>query len=87
MIIQKIPKKLKILPKYQNINVNNRNKTPKKELKSLNFNFSQVLTNIRDSEQNSIFNNTNGLIIKEEKKKKQKELIKKRKKIIGIYHQ
>ena len=52
----------------QNINVNNRNKTPKKELKSLNFNFSQVLTNIRDSEQNSIFNNTNGSIIKEEKK-------------------
>ena len=50
------------------INVNNRNKTPKKELKSLNFNFSQVLTNIRDSEQNTLFNNTNGSIIKEEKK-------------------
>ena len=52
----------------ENINTNYKNKTPKKDLKSLNFNFSQVLTNIRDSEQNSSFNNTNGSIIKEEKK-------------------
>ena len=51
-----------------NINENYRNKTPKKEIKSLNFNFSQVLTNIRDSDQITLFNNTNGSIIKEERK-------------------
>ena len=52
----------------ENLNVNNRNKTPKKDLKSLNFDFSQVLTNIRDSDQITLFNNTNGLIIREERK-------------------
>ena len=53
---------------FVQINENNRNKTPKKEIKSLNFNFSQVLTNIRDSDQITLFNNTNGSIIKEERK-------------------
>ena len=52
----------------ENANVNNRNKTPKKDLKSLNFDFSQVLTNIRDSDQITLFNNTNGSIIREERK-------------------
>ena len=53
---------------FVQINETNRNKTPKKEIKSLNFNFSQVLTNIRDSDQITLFNNTNGSIIKEERK-------------------
>ena len=53
---------------FVQISENNRNKTPKKEIKSLNFNFSQVLTNIRDSDQITLFNNTNGSIIKEERK-------------------
>lgn len=70
-------KKNDISPKSENfenigqiedITGNYRNKTPKKEIKSLNFNFSQVLTNIRDSDQITLFNNTNGSIIKEERK-------------------
>ena len=53
---------------FEDINEIYRNKTPKKEIKSLNFNFSQVLTNLRDSDQITLFNNTNGSIIKEERK-------------------
>ena len=61
---------------FEDINENYRNKTPKKEIKSLNFNFSQVLTNIRDSDQISLFNNTNGSIIKEERKEETEKSIK-----------
>ena len=61
---------------FEDVNENYRNKTPKKEIKSLNFNFSQVLTNIRDSDQITLFNNTNGSIIKEERKEETERSIK-----------
>ena len=70
------PKIDNLLPITENINGNYRNKTPKKEIKSLNFNFSQVLTNIRDSDQVTLFNNTNGSIIKEERKEETEKSLK-----------
>lgn len=60
----------------EDINENYHTKTPKKEIKSLNFNFSQVLTNIRDSDQITLFKNTNGSIIKEERKEETERSIK-----------
>ena len=56
----------------ENINNNYRNKTPKKEIKTLKYNFSNVLTNLRDSDQITLFNNTNKSIIKEERKEEEK---------------
>ena len=60
----------------EDINENYHTKTPKKEIKSLNFNFSQVLTNIRDSDQITLFKNTNGSIIKEERREETERSIK-----------
>ena len=54
------------------INEDFHNKTPNKELKSLKNNFSQVLTNLRETEQIAMFN-LNSSIIKEEKKKEIEE--------------
>jgi len=50
----------------ENTNQEYQIKTPNKELKSFNINFSQVLTNLKESDQISLFKNTNRSIIKEE---------------------
>ena len=52
----------------EDIHENYHTRTPKKELRRLTFNFSQVLTNVRESDQVTLFKNTNGSIIKEERK-------------------
>ena len=52
----------------EDINQDYQNKTPNKELKSININFSQVLTNLKESDQVTLFKNTNRTIIKEERK-------------------
>jgi len=60
----------------EEINEDYHNKTPTKELRSLNFNFSNVLTNIRESDQVTLFKNTNKSIIKEERKEDTEKSIK-----------
>ena len=66
----------KFEPIIENINEHYHTRTPKKEIKSLNFNFSQVLTNIRESDNVTLFKNTNGSIIKEERKEETERSIK-----------
>ena len=60
----------------EEINEDYHNRTPTKELRSLNFNFSNVLTNIRESDQVTLFKNTNKSIIKEERKEDTEKSIK-----------
>lgn len=58
----------------EEINEDYHNRTPTKELRSLNFNFSNVLTNIRESDQVTLFKNTNKSIIKEERKRRYRKI-------------
>ena len=60
----------------EDIHENYHTRTPKKEIRTLKFNFSQVLTNVRESDNFTLFKNTNGSIIKEERKEETKKSIK-----------